>query len=287
MFVCGFGTKIDAIVFDIVSHLKQDAALAALRARSRKSLVFSQFADVLVLVGRALAANGVKFLHLKHHGVATSTTVAQFKSDTSVPVLLLPLKTGNHGMSLAEAQRVFIVEPCLIPAIEAQATARVRRLDQTEKTFVHRYAVAGSVEQMISRAMMPRLQQLEQKFGAAPSLSAAAWSHPLTHHELYLMFQVEDAGGSDAQAEDGRTASDRGRELAQNKLTQKRPAPKKPARKKTPGGKSGKTAASDQGLRSRSAWVLAHGELRSDDSSDSDFEEDGDEDGDEESDSDF
>ena len=192
-FVSGFGTKIDAIVFDLItSHCAQDAqdaqnaARGGASARPRKSLVFSQFAEVLLLIGNALKANGVKFLHLKHHGAATATTVSRFKTDAGVQVLLLPLKTGNHGMSLAEAQRVFIVEPCLIPAIEAQATARVRRLNQTERTFVHRYAMLGTVEQVISRAMMPRLQQLELKFEAAPSLSAAEWSHPLTRHDLFV-----------------------------------------------------------------------------------------------------
>lgn len=126
--------------------------------------------------------------------------MSRFKTDAGVQVLLLPLKTGNHGMSLAEAQRVFIVEPCLIPAIEAQATARVRRLNQTERTFVHRYAMLGTVEQVISRAMMPRLQQLELKFEAAPSLSAAEWSHPLTRHDLFMMFNEDIAGGSAAEA---------------------------------------------------------------------------------------
>eukprot|EP00937_MAST-01D_sp_MAST-1D-sp2_P002692 g2692.t1 len=215
-FQSGFGTKIDAIVHDVIQSLRADndamatatgagagggagggggggrsAGEAVVRrtARPRKCIVFSQFADVLKLIGAALAANSVRFVRLQHHGAASAReTVANFKADADVPVLLLPLKSGNHGLSLSEAQRVFLVEPSLIPALEAQATARVRRLDQTDTTFVHRYVTAGTVEQAISAFMAPRHRALEADFGAAPSGNSTAWAHPLTRDDLHSLF---------------------------------------------------------------------------------------------------
>ena len=114
--------------------------------------------------------------------------MASFKSDPNFNVLLLPLKTSNHGLSLSGAQRVFIVEPSLIPALEAQATARVRRLDQHETTFVHRYVTSGTVEHAISRFMFPRHKALEARYAAAPTGVEGSWSHPLTRDDLFSMF---------------------------------------------------------------------------------------------------
>ena len=125
--------------------------------------------------------------------------VASFKADPNFSVLLLPLKTSNHGLSLSGAQRVFIVEPSLVPALEAQATARVRRLDQEEMTFVHRYVTSGTVEHAISRFMFPRHKALEARFAAAPTGAEGSWSHPLTRANLYDMFNSplhNDGGGT-------------------------------------------------------------------------------------------
>ena len=59
------------------------------------------------------------------------------------------MKTCNHGLNLSQAQHVFLLEPSLQPALEEQAIARVRRLDQPHPTYVHRYVVQNSIEASI------------------------------------------------------------------------------------------------------------------------------------------
>ncbi|EOD33102.1 hypothetical protein EMIHUDRAFT_59294, partial [Emiliania huxleyi CCMP1516] len=72
-----------------------------------------------------------------------------FRNDPSVRVLLLPLKSGANGISLVEAQHVFLSEPLLERAVEAQAVGRVHRMSQTRPTVVHRFVMRGTIEEAI------------------------------------------------------------------------------------------------------------------------------------------
>ncbi|OQR85264.1 E3 ubiquitin-protein ligase SHPRH-like [Achlya hypogyna] len=133
------GTKYDCISRDILDVVTRPTA--------DKCIVFSQWHQGLVLLKEALAALGVASLHLER----TSQTALreQFQASAGIRVLLLPLKKYNHGLNLVEAKHVFLIEPTLQPAMEEQAMARVQRLSQTQTTYVHRYAVADTVEARI------------------------------------------------------------------------------------------------------------------------------------------
>ena len=62
-----------------------------------KCLIFSQWDDMLALIGRALAENGVAFRRLQ--GRATlDAALHGFRHDASVRALLLPLKSGANGI---------------------------------------------------------------------------------------------------------------------------------------------------------------------------------------------
>ena len=64
----------------------------------------------------------------------------EFKAERALSVLLLPLRSQNAGLNLSEATHVFLLDVTLERALETQALARVRRLDSTRDTFVHRCA---------------------------------------------------------------------------------------------------------------------------------------------------
>lgn len=58
-----------------------------------------------------------------------------------------------NRLNLKSATHVHIVEPHWNPQVEAQAAARVDRLDQDQDVFVHRYIVKDSIEEVLhSRA---------------------------------------------------------------------------------------------------------------------------------------
>lgn len=119
------------------SQTKQDA-------KTLKCLVFSQWRDVLELLEPILDAHGIRYVPCK---TPTEQAIAEFVNpESSYQLLLLPLKTCNHGLNLPQAQHVFLLEPTLLSALEEQAIARVRRLDQEFPTYVHRYMVEGTIE---------------------------------------------------------------------------------------------------------------------------------------------
>ena len=76
-------------------------------------------------LGRALGENGVAFRRL--HGAGTiDAALSTFRQSAEVRALLLPLKSGANGITLVEAQHVFLAEPLLEREVEAQVRARAR-----------------------------------------------------------------------------------------------------------------------------------------------------------------
>ena len=55
--------------------------------------------------------------------------VAEFKSGDA-PVFLISLKAGGVGLTLTEADYVFVLDPWWNPAVEAQAVDRTHRIGQ-------------------------------------------------------------------------------------------------------------------------------------------------------------
>ena len=133
-----WGTKIDAVVKDVKALLSSSDHIISSSGDEPpvKCIVFSQWADVLRKVEIALKVNGVLTFAMLSSG---ARTLENFKKSTDSCALLLPLLSRNNGLNLTEATHVFLMEPMLTPSIEAQAVARVRRLNQTKETFVHRY----------------------------------------------------------------------------------------------------------------------------------------------------
>jgi len=100
-----------------------------------KSLVFSQWGDLLRMIGSALQANGISYKRLTGN---KDSAVDSFSNSPDTRVLLLDMVRQGSGLNLIAASHVFLMEPTLNPAIELQAIARVHRLGQTKNTVVHK-----------------------------------------------------------------------------------------------------------------------------------------------------
>ena len=71
---------------------------------------------------------------------------------------MLCSRAGAVGINLTQANRVFLMEPCLNPALEAQAIGRVHRLGQKREVEVTRLIMEDSVESRL-------LELLKKKYG--------------------------------------------------------------------------------------------------------------------------
>ena len=69
-----------------------------------------------------------------------------FQADPQTTIFLLSMKAGAVGINLTQANRVFLLEPALNPALEAQAIGRVHRLGQKNNVEVIRLLVENSIE---------------------------------------------------------------------------------------------------------------------------------------------
>ena len=75
-------------------------------------------------------------------GKAISKGIALFKEDPDIRAVLLPFKSGSNGLNVVEDTHVFLIEPLLNAAVEAQAIGRVHRIGQDKLTTVHRMIVS-------------------------------------------------------------------------------------------------------------------------------------------------
>ena len=172
-----WGTKVEAVTRRVLWLLDGDRPGAS---PDVKAIVFSEWEDALRVVAAALRANGVAAEHPSGGGRKLRDAIERFKrpaeaasegrrehgdrsgaNDDGVAVaekhgaeppprvLLMPLRRGANGLNLTEAQHVILLEPVLDPGAEAQAMKRVDRIGQTRPTCVHRFLLAGTVEENV------------------------------------------------------------------------------------------------------------------------------------------
>ncbi|XP_057983425.1 putative SWI/SNF-related matrix-associated actin-dependent regulator of chromatin subfamily A member 3-like 1 [Malania oleifera] len=118
-----------------------------------KSVVFSQFRKMLILLEEPLKAAGFKTLRLDGSMSAKRRAVVIEEFGSSGPdgptVLLASLKASGAGVNLTAASVVYLLEPWWNPAVEEQAMDRVHRIGQKEEVKIVRLIVQNSIEERI------------------------------------------------------------------------------------------------------------------------------------------
>jgi len=124
--------------------------MAELVAAGHRTLVFSQFVDVLKLAGEVLAAQGISYQYLD--GASTpkqrSAAIDAFQNGEG-EAFLISLKAGGFGLNLTAADYVIHLDPWWNPAAEAQATDRAHRIGQQNPVTVYRLVAKGTIEERI------------------------------------------------------------------------------------------------------------------------------------------
>jgi SNF2 family DNA or RNA helicase len=97
-----------------------------------------------------------------------------FNNDPPGSVFLLPLRSSAVGLTLTSATHVFMLDPCLNPALEQQAKNRVYRMGQTKDVYFYRLLMKHSVESNMDLLMRNR----ESEFSSASTdaLKKAAYT---------------------------------------------------------------------------------------------------------------
>jgi SNF2 family DNA or RNA helicase len=136
-----FGTKLGLVCQRILDILKEDELVAPPALRN-KVLVFSKWSEPLIQLSVFLHENGVQFRFGKDAGVEgrgphanLAQRLAQFRDDPDVRVLMLNSHSQSTGLTLTQANHVFLLED-LDTAHELQAIGRAHRIGQTRITHI-------------------------------------------------------------------------------------------------------------------------------------------------------
>lgn len=123
--------------------------LASLRQRepNARAVVYTQSLDVHEACVRGLKADGFEVFQFTGSTDSRRRDAAirnfQQENAQSAAVFVVTLRSGSVGITLTAASRVYLLEPCIDPAVEVQAAGRIHRLGKWNHSDVfvcHRYS---------------------------------------------------------------------------------------------------------------------------------------------------
>jgi len=145
--------------------------LDEVRAEGHRALVFSQFTGFLSLVRKRLDAEGVAHEYLDGRTRDRAARIASFR-EGDAPVFLISLKAGGFGLTLTEADFVFILDPWWNPAAESQAIDRTHRIGQDKPVNVYRLVSADTIEEKVVALADSKRHLFDEVVGAASDIAA-------------------------------------------------------------------------------------------------------------------
>jgi superfamily II DNA or RNA helicase len=114
----------------------------------RRILIFSQFAQMLALIEKALDKAKIPYLTLTGATKDRGALCDDFQAGKA-PVFLISLRAGGTGLNLTAADTVIHYDPWWNPALESQATDRAYRIGQQNPVFVYKLISQGTIEEKI------------------------------------------------------------------------------------------------------------------------------------------
>ena len=164
-----------------VRSSKIDALMEQLEevvAEGHRALVFSQFTGFLALVRARLTEAGIDHCYLDGRTRDRPRRIAEFR-EGDAPVFCISLKAGGFGLTLTEADYVFVLDPWWNPAAEAQAVDRTHRIGQDKTVMVYRLVAVDTIEEKVV-ALQQRKRDLFQQVVE----DEAMMSSPLTADDI-------------------------------------------------------------------------------------------------------
>lgn len=126
------------------------------RSSGKRMLIFSQFTEMLKLIGRELGLQGIPYFYLDGQTPASRRVELcnQF-NEGERDLFLISLKAGGTGLNLTGADTVILYDLWWNPAVEQQAADRAHRIGQKKVVQVIRLVTQGTVED--------KMYELQQK----------------------------------------------------------------------------------------------------------------------------
>lgn len=137
--------------------------IAEAREAGRRPLIFSQFTEMLALIKRELAEQGVSYFYLD--GQTPSAERVELCSRFNAgerDLFLASLKAGGTGLNLTGADTVILYDLWWNPAVEQQAADRAHRIGQKQVVQVIRLVAQGTVEDKMYEIQQRKKNLIEE-----------------------------------------------------------------------------------------------------------------------------
>ncbi|CAK0863452.1 unnamed protein product [Prorocentrum cordatum] len=145
-------------------------------ASGQKTVVFSQFTQLLDVTEAALHLAGLGFCRMDGNTAVhdRQDLVSAFQGGAP-SVFLISTKTGGVGLNLTSASAAVMLDLDFNPQTTRQAEDRVHRLGQTRDVTIYYLVCPGTVEEMVLRKNLSKLE-LDGHFGGELTTFARAAS---------------------------------------------------------------------------------------------------------------
>jgi superfamily II DNA or RNA helicase len=150
----------------LVEHLDE------ITAEGHRALVFSQFTSFLARVRDRLAAEEIPVTYLDGSTRDRAAVIEEFRNGAA-PVFLISLKAGGVGLTLTEADYVFVLDPWWNPAAENQAVDRAHRIGQTKHVHVYRLVASDTIEEKVMELKGRKAELFARVIDGDGAMSAA------------------------------------------------------------------------------------------------------------------
>ena len=133
--------------------LRKDLSELRKTEPAMRAVVFTQYLDLHEASVRGLEQDGFEVFQFTGSSNTNSRddAIRKFQDTTNgkAAVFVITLRSGNVGITLTAASRVYLLEPSLDPAVEVQAAGRIHRLGQNKPCRVIKFAFKNSYESNI------------------------------------------------------------------------------------------------------------------------------------------
>ena len=139
-----WGTKMANMISYVESILSSN--------RDNKIIIFSQFDNMLKLLGNVLTESNINYLTLNGSFNVINSRIKKFKLDSSIRIVLLSSDKAASGLNLTEANHILLLDThnaglTISDLIEEQAIGRAVRIGQNKNVEVKRFVMRNTIEE--------------------------------------------------------------------------------------------------------------------------------------------
>lgn len=140
---------------------------------NKKVVVFSQFTKFIDIAKSALIERigAEKIYTLTGTTRDRATPVRDFQNSKKGAVIFVSLRAGGTGITLSEADYIFLADPWWNPAVEEQAIDRAHRIGRRGDVFVYRMIAQDSVEDRVRKLQATKRKLFNDLIGGLRDIS--------------------------------------------------------------------------------------------------------------------